>query len=382
MAAARKIRTTATKDTGTAENRRSGTTVQRRTTRTGKPNSRGSTPLLKDYVRFSYKPKRTSAATRKSRSSTTAERAQPPVISRYNRNFSATGAGSRSGRGKGTRRRIDIVLDAPGAEMRLPSLPVIHMGWRWLSLLLVALFAFMIYQAWTLNTFQVKELQVKGLKLLTAVEVNSALGLQGQPIFVMDPRRIHQDLLSTFPELSAASVQIALPDSVVITVTERIPVLAWRQGGATSLIDANGIALPLRNEAVLTNLPVVEASANPTPPSAPVSSPASPSIEQAANETVPASVSPAQALLSQETIEAILAIARQAPPKATLLYNAQHGFGWMEKRGWEVYVGDAQDISMKLKVYGALVMQLEKNEIKPTLISVEYLHAPYYRLEH
>jgi hypothetical protein len=36
---------------------------------------------------------------------------------------------------------------------------------------------------------------------------------------------------------------------------------------------------------------------------------------------------------------------------------------------------------MKLNVYQTLVDQLQSEGIQPEMISVEYVHAPYYRME-
>jgi len=40
-----------------------------------------------------------------------------------------------------------------------------------------------------------------------------------------------------------------------------------------------------------------------------------------------------------------------------------------------------QDMEMKLSVYQAMVDRLQSEGIQPALISVEYVHAPYYRTE-
>ena len=64
------------------------------------------------------------------------------------------------------------------------------------------------------------------------------------------------------------------------------------------------------------------------------------------------------------------------------MYTAGHGLGWKDPRGWEVYFGmNLKDMEMKLRVYKTLVKRLGKEKIQPQLISVEYVHAPYYRLE-
>jgi hypothetical protein len=55
--------------------------------------------------------------------------------------------------------------------------------------------------------------------------------------------------------------------------------------------------------------------------------------------------------------------------------------GWKDGRGWDVYFGEPQDMDMKLVVYQATVRRLESEGIQPVLISVEQVHAPYYRME-
>jgi hypothetical protein len=62
------------------------------------------------------------------------------------------------------------------------------------------------------------------------------------------------------------------------------------------------------------------------------------------------------------------------------VYDPLRGFGWQDERGWQAYFGQVTDMEMKLKVYNALVSKLEQKGERPALISVEYVHTPYYRL--
>ena len=49
-------------------------------------------------------------------------------------------------------------------------------------------------------------------------------------------------------------------------------------------------------------------------------------------------------------------------------------------RGWSVYFGqNSQDIEMKKKVYQAMLDTFTKQGIQPTLISVAYVDAPFYK---
>lgn len=367
---------------GTTTSRRSDDIRQRHTTRTGKKTAGSQTGLLKDYARLTYDPKK-ALAKRKARKTAEPTRVQPPVINRYN--WTVAMPVQKDKRGKPvyqTRRRNDIRLDTPGGEMRLPSMPVVHVGWRLLSLLLAAALAFMIYQAFTLADFQVKEAKINGLKRISKAEVTNALGIFGQPIFLLDANNVSQNLRTAFPEFSAATIQITFPNSLAITVTERIPVLAWRIGNNINLLDKEGIAVPVRSESALAGLPIVEAAGFPDFPQ-PVSLPSedeSDSQPENSNETTDAS--PMKPLLSPDLVQAVLALTKQAPDQTRILYNREHGFGWKDPRGWDVYFGDIKDIDMKLRVYLAVVKKLNKQEITPQLISVEYVHAPYYRLEH
>ncbi|MBP1702333.1 MAG: putative cell division protein FtsQ, partial [Chloroflexi bacterium] len=128
--------------------------------------------------------------------------------------------------------------------------------------------------------------------------------------------------------------------------------------------------------------PVVEASA--PPPALYVEEPQADlqditaSTPQVAERTTPTS---AQPFMTPEFVTAVLTLAEQAPPDVPLLYDGARGFGWRDPGGWDVYFGDAQEMPMKLLVYQEIIARLDdKEETLPSLVSVEYVHAPYYRL--
>jgi hypothetical protein len=71
------------------------------------------------------------------------------------------------------------------------------------------------------------------------------------------------------------------------------------------------------------------------------------------------------------------------PQDATLVFDPAYGLGWSDPRGWRVYFGHSDgDADLKYQVYQAMLDYLTKNNIQPTLISVEYPTAPFYRVEH
>jgi len=292
---------------------------------------------------------------------------------------------------KKNRRRMDIPLNIPGAEMRLPSVPVFRASVKWLSLLLVLVLLAGLYFLWNAPFFRVGQASVEGVKRVKISDVNAVLDIDGKPIFTIRPGELQKKLMTAFPEFASAVVQASMPHSVTVKVSERIPALTWRQGNQTQLIDANGFIFPLRLEASRVISPVVEAAGAP-PLAARSTEEILSSVSGAVNSSTEAkSGSSSQAdvdkaasggpFLRPEMVKAILAMAEVIPANGLLLYDPNHGFGWQDQRGWKVYLGDDQDVDMKLKVYEAIVKRLEDEQIQPVLISVEHIHNPYYRLE-
>ena len=79
-------------------------------------------------------------------------------------------------------------------------------------------------------------------------------------------------------------------------------------------------------------------------------------------------------------------IVDQAPNGAQVIYEPPRGFGWLDRRGWKVFLGDIgqgdlAQIDEKIQVYRAIMEQVRAAGEKPAMISVEFLHVPYYTLE-
>jgi cell division protein FtsQ len=262
------------------------------------------------------------------------------------------------------RRRYDVALDIPGAEVRLPALPVIHIGWRLISFMLAIILGGGIYFAWTSPLFIVQKAEVRGLQRLNERDVNAVLDMAGDPIFMTNPQKMKAKLIQAFPELISADIQVKLPNIVEVTIVERSPILVWRQDGKSVLVDANGYAFPLRETTSAQPSLIVEASTGPA-------------IDIQSIDPTDAQMR----FLPVEMVSGILSMNALVPDRTPIVYDAKHGLGWKDKRGWEVYFGDARDMDLKLKVYMAVVKKLKAEKITPTLISVEYIRAPYYRLE-
>jgi hypothetical protein len=63
-----------------------------------------------------------------------------------------------------------------------------------------------------------------------------------------------------------------------------------------------------------------------------------------------------------------------------MVFDPKYGMGWQDPQGWFVYFGqNTADIAMKKIVYQAILDTFSQKGIKPTLVSLAYLDAPFYK---
>ncbi|MCC7118490.1 MAG: FtsQ-type POTRA domain-containing protein [Anaerolineales bacterium] len=253
-----------------------------------------------------------------------------------------------------------ITLHKP--KLRLPQFTKPKLSWRTTSTFLALVFGVLLYLAWTLPYFHIPQATVLGNNRLTRDEINAALGVQGQSIFLVQPAELEMRLRLNYPELSSAKVEVYLPNYVYVTVTERQPVILLQQGEGFTWVDASGVAFRPRGAADAL-VPVLILS---TPPAgiADLSNPLSP-----------------PPYMQKELVDAILALAPSVPAGATLTYDAADGLGWTDPRGWKAAFGSgALEMPLKARIYQALVDSLLSRNKIPEYINVAFPDAPYYRM--
>jgi len=282
------------------------------------------------------------------------------------------------------RLKLNLELSKPGVEMRLPAIPVIKPGWRILSGLLVIIFSAMIFYLTTSNEFVVKAPQIKGLNRLSSADLEAALFLNGSRIFMVDPQEVKTTLEASFPELKQVSVDVSFPAKVTIQATERQPVITWKYQDVVMWIDNEGIIFPARGDAQ-TLLTISSDAAPPMvtsgyKPALLASDDSSTSAKS--NTDKPEVKKTAIKLVDRKVLNMAISLSRKVPANTTLVYNKTSGLGWLDSNGWDVYIGfDLDQLDQKMLVYNKLVDTLTKQGLHPKVISVEYVNAPYYRLE-
>lgn len=282
--------------------------------------------------------------------STVSSRRMPPVQSR-----SAIGTVNPAVEGRPLpRRRVDVPISSSGAEIRLPAVPAVGNKWRFLSgLLTVGLLVGMILMTQS-SFFQVKEIQMQGLEHFTESEISNAINITGSPVFFVNPGRVKEDLRLTYPGLSTVDVKVSWPARVLIALEERVPVLAWSWDGHVRWVDQNGVAFEPHHQGVN----VVQVNSTMLPPT----------VENR--------------FVDPRLVETVSVLSSYIPEGVELIFDADHGLGWEDTRGWVVYFGfNDDDAHEKMNIYQALVEYLDGKRITPEIINVEYVNSPYFRME-
>ena len=274
------------------------------------------------------------------------------------------------------RNKVRVPLKTKGAEMQLPAFPQLNLGWRLISGA-IFIFSFVIVICFSsLTAFEVSAFNLKAAQRLTTDSIISQVGLIGLPIIEVEPEQLESKILEKFPSLTEVAISTGLPASVTIKIAERKPVILWQQDSTSLWIDEEGIIFPVRGEEEVV-LSVV-AFSDPPVAQAPDEVP----LDQESEVAVLVSEKPTSTRTTPEFVQGVLAISSYVPEGSYLQYDPQFGLGWQDVNGWLVYFGkDISNIDMKLTEYQTIIAELRKENITPALISLEFLHAPFYRLE-
>jgi hypothetical protein len=276
-------------------------------------------------------------------------------------------------------RKINFIPLSEGGELVMPSLPMPRFGWRLLSGFLMVVLVATLAALFSLPDFRVEHVTINKTQRIKQSDIESALNLEGVSIFDVNPAVISTELQKKFPDLTNIAVGVALPAQVSVTVTERVPVIEWKIDGKSYWVDSQGFLFTPRGKA--SGLVLVKA--DDFPPLDVIYTPEEKQVVEDVTTIVGSKKveTPKPMRMLSSDMDAILRLRKQLQGKPALTYNALGGFGWADENGWQVILGNLDEIDVKLAEYKTIVDYVEKEGIKPALISVEHVHSPYYRLE-
>jgi cell division septal protein FtsQ len=284
---------------------------------------------------------------------------------------------------KRKKNKVHVPLNRKGAELHLPALSRLQLGWRLVSGAIFFLSLAVVFSFSSLSAFRVDAVNLEGAQRLDPQTILANLDVQGQSIIKLQPKEIADEIQNRFPGLNGVRVSVGLPASVNIKVVERQPLILWQQTDQSLWIDAEGVMFPVRGEAEVTL--TVMASGDP-----PQAKPAEAEVEteEESSEEV---VNELESIEIEEVgfpttplafVKTLLSIRDYVPEESFLQYDPQFGLSWQDPGGWMVYFGrDTEQIDIKLAEYNTILAALREKDLTPALISVEYLYAPFYRLE-
>ncbi|NLN69217.1 MAG: FtsQ-type POTRA domain-containing protein [Chloroflexi bacterium] len=261
------------------------------------------------------------------------------------------------------------------AEFQLPALPRLQLGWRLFSGA-VFLFALTVVISFSsLGTFRISTINLKGAQRLSPEVVLAQLDLVDKSIITIEPDVVKDKVEASLPGIKNAQVSIKLPAKVTIQVEEREPIILWEQEGSSQWIDAEGVLFPVFGEEDVPQRVVAVGD----PPSAPTVPHQEIDVEMGEISPLMENVIPRT---TPEFVAAVLSITKFMPEGSQLQYDSQFGLGWQDPNGWLVYFGqETANIDTKLIEYQEILTVLNQQNITPALISLEFIHAPYYRME-
>jgi cell division protein FtsQ len=243
-----------------------------------------------------------------------------------------------------------------GARLRLPSLPAMRVGSRFLSLGLVAGLVWVLASAFRSADFQVQEAEVGPTQLFDAARIRSIAGVDGSMVFLVDPNQVEARLLG-HPEIQLADVRVRWPNRVSITVVERVPMIEWKDGDRVWWLSDDGVAFLQHGER--KGLVRIESD---------------PSVLNIQRDALAPVIEP-------EVLWAAAALSLQVPEVESLRYNPEHGLGFEDSMGWTAFFGDSGDMVLKVQLYRKIAQGLQAQGIDAEIVSVEDPAAPYYRIK-
>jgi cell division protein FtsQ len=273
------------------------------------------------------------------------------------------------------RNKVNVPLKTKGAEVQLPAFPQIKLGWRLISIAVFVLSLAVVITFSGLSVFSVSAINLEGAERLSSDVFMSQIGVSGMSIVKVDPKEIEATILDTFPSIKTARVSAGLPASLTIKITERQPLVLWEQSSNAYWIDEEGVMFYTRGEAEVALRVVATGS----PPAVMVEAP---ETAEESDETEVTETTPDMPRTTPEFVEALFALQAYLPEGSVLQYDPEFGLGWQDPNGWLVYFGkDISNIDLKLVEYETVIAELQAKNLTPALISLEFLYAPYYRLE-
>ena len=263
--------------------------------------------------------------------------------------------------------------------------PKFHLSWRVLSGLVAGICTALLISAFRSPNYVINDFEMEGNARITKEEVGAVVDIDHDRNFMVSPYSIERAIQENFPEFYDIEVSIDLSSTVKIRLHEREPFIAWNYENESVWIDEEGYLLPGRGEAQIA----LTIDSNQEPPFYIPEERMILAGEKRLRKTVikkgendPLALFKVYQRIEPITYQAVKDLNHLLPEQDIILYDVRRGLGWNDNRGFRVYVGsDLDDIAAKMNMVEEIVKTLINMQVVPTVISVEQINAPYFRMD-
>ena len=257
-------------------------------------------------------------------------------------------------RTKRARRRYDLSLSQEhSTQIQFIALPAGYVGQRLFAGAVLILAVMGLVRFIHAPGYRVGPLEIEGAGLLTSAQVRSLAGIEGTSAFLVDPQEVAARLEEA-AEVESAQVLMSWPRQAKVKIQERQPTAEWDDGGRIWWLSADGVAYI--QHGVASNLVRIHSE----------------------EPTLNFSGSIHDAVIDPEVVQAAAELQALMPQVSSWIFDLQRGLGFQDPHGWTAYFGHDGDIGLKVKVYDALVQDMEARGAMASMVSVENPAAPFY----
>jgi cell division septal protein FtsQ len=184
--------------------------------------------------------------------------------------------------------------------------------------------------------------QIGGAARISPNDIFTAAGVDGRNILLVRPGDIAQRVREV-PGIQGASVYVRLPNLVIIDVQEYAPLVAWQGVTTTVWLSENASEVP---------------QAGGPPPL---------TLDDRTGAALAASK-----LLWPEVVAYVAALHRARPDIKDIAYGEEQGLYYRTAEGWEVWLGDGDEIEQKLALLDGARQEITSAGVKPKVVDLRF----------
>jgi cell division septal protein FtsQ len=219
-----------------------------------------------------------------------------------------------------------------------------------------------LYALCTVPYFQIQHITVEGTRNGQVLAAIQQLHLTGDSIFLADTSA-DAARIRTLPPIAAASVSRQFPDTLVVQVVERQPVLIWQVANTLFSVDSGGAIIAQVQQA--GGLPVIRDEHR---------------LDQQSKPFAPGGkIDPRIIQMARQLLERIPTAS--GITSFTLHNTLAYGIVLDSAEGWQARFGDPENLDTKIKEFAAILQFVRQQGQQLALIDLRFGYYPYYRLK-